>query len=100
MRIFDKDLLAGQRAVVTGAGTGIGRVIAIELARHGADVALAARNAERLEETAASVRTLGRKAVVLPTDVAEPDQVRAMVDGAAQALGGIDLLVNNAAANF
>ena len=100
MDVFSKDVLKGQAAIVTGAGTGIGKVVALELARHGADVALAARNAERLEETAKEVRALGKRALVLPTDVALPEQVRDMVAAAADGFGRLDLLVNNAAANF
>ena len=97
---FSKDILAGQAAIVTGAGTGIGRVIALELAAHGADVALAARQADRLEAVAAEIRALGRRALVCPTDVAEPKQVEATVAAAQERFGRVDLLVNNAAANF
>lgn len=97
---FRTDLLSGKRAMVTGAGTGIGKVIALELARHGADVALAARGVERLEAVAAEIRTLGRKAAVCQTDVSDPKQVKASVERAENELGGLDLLVNNAAANF
>ncbi|MBI5201087.1 MAG: SDR family oxidoreductase [Elusimicrobia bacterium] len=100
MDVFAKDVLKGQAALVTGSGTGIGRVIAIELARHGADVALAARTPERLEETAKEVRALGRRALVLPTDVSEPDQVKAAVEAAAEGFGRLDIMINNAAANF
>ena len=98
--MFVRDLLAGQAAVVTGAGTGLGRAIALALAEHGADVVCAARGAERLEKTAAEIRALGRRALVCPTDVAEPDQVERMVAAAVEGFGKIDLLVNNAAANF
>jgi len=97
---FRPDLLAGSVAMVTGAGTGIGKVITLELARHGADVALASRGVERLEETAAEIRALGRRAAVCPTDVSDPKQVKAAVERAESELGGLDLLVNNAAANF
>lgn len=100
MSVFRDDILKGQTAVVTGAGTGIGRVIATELAAHGADVVLAARRPEPLEETAALVRAKGRKALVVPTDVAAPEQVEALMDAATAEFGKIDLLVNNAAANF
>ena len=98
--MFVRDLLAGQAAVVTGAGTGIGKAIALALARHGADVVCAARQAGRLEETAAEIRSMGRRAVVRTTDVAEPEQAERMVAAAVEAFGRIDLLVNNAAANF
>ncbi|MBI4424099.1 MAG: SDR family oxidoreductase [Elusimicrobia bacterium] len=99
-RVFRPDLLAGKVAIVTGAGTGIGRVIARELAAHGADVVLAARQADRLEETALEVRALGRRALVQPTDVSEPEQAAALAEAAVASFGRIDLLVNNAAANF
>lgn len=100
MSVFRDDILKGQTAVVTGSGTGIGRVIAAELAAHGADLVLAARRPEPLEETAALVRARGRRALVVPTDVAEPEQVAALMDAAVAEFGHIDLLVNNAAANF
>ncbi|MBI3300187.1 MAG: SDR family oxidoreductase [Elusimicrobia bacterium] len=92
--------MKGQVACVTGSGTGIGRVIALELARWGADLVLAARKADRLEAVAAEVRTLGRRALVVPTNVSEHAQVKAMVGAALAEYGKLDLLVNNAAANF
>ncbi|MDE2291835.1 MAG: SDR family oxidoreductase, partial [Elusimicrobia bacterium] len=85
---------------VTGAGTGIGRATALTLARCGADLVLAARGAERLEAAAAEVRALGRRALVVPTDVSDAAQVRRMVDAAVGEFGRLDVLVNNAAANF
>jgi NAD(P)-dependent dehydrogenase (short-subunit alcohol dehydrogenase family) len=88
-------LLDGQVAVVTGAGRGIGRVIAIELAREGADVVLAARSAELLEETAKEVTALGREALVVPTDVAVEESVGRMGDAALERFGRVDLLVAN-----
>ncbi|MBI4369683.1 MAG: SDR family oxidoreductase [Elusimicrobia bacterium] len=97
---FSKDLLSGQSGVVTGAGTGIGKVIALELARHGADVALVARNQERLEAVAQEIRSMGRRALVVPTDISDSKQVKTMVQAVVQTFGRIDILVNNAAANF
>lgn len=98
--MFSKNLLKDQVAVVTGAGTGIGRVIALELAGHGAHVALAARTQERLEEVAGKIRKLGRRVLVIPTDVADPKQAKAMAQAVLQEFGRVDILVNNAAANF
>jgi NAD(P)-dependent dehydrogenase (short-subunit alcohol dehydrogenase family) len=88
--------LAGRTAFVTGASRGIGRVIAVALARAGADVALSARNEEGLAETAAEVAELGRKAFVLPLDVTKQEDVQAVVTRAIELLGHIDVVVNNA----
>lgn len=88
--------LAGRRALVTGASRGIGRAITVALARAGADVAVNARAAERLADTADEVRDLGRRCVLVPADVTDGHQVRGMVEQAAAELGGIDILINNA----
>lgn len=88
--------LAGKVAIVTGASQGIGRAIAVQLARAGADVGLASRNEAKLNEVAAEVTALGRRARVLLTDVAVAAQVQAMIDGAVAAFGRLDILVNNA----
>jgi NAD(P)-dependent dehydrogenase (short-subunit alcohol dehydrogenase family) len=88
--------LAGRTAFVTGASRGIGRVIAVALARAGADVALSARNEEGLAQTAAEVTELGRKAFVLPLDVTRQEDVHTVVTRAIELLGHIDVVVNNA----
>jgi len=91
--------LSEQAAVVTGAGSGIGRAIALDLARAGARVALVGRRPEPLEETGRLVAGLGsavRPAVIIAADVADEAQVGAMVRAALSALGRIDVLVNNA----
>jgi 3-oxoacyl-[acyl-carrier protein] reductase len=85
-------------ALVTGASRGIGREIALGLARAGLDVAVLARDVARLEAVAAEIRAAGATAVVLPADVSDPAAVRAAVGQAEDALGSIDLLVNNAGA--
>jgi meso-butanediol dehydrogenase/(S,S)-butanediol dehydrogenase/diacetyl reductase len=88
--------LEGKKTLVTGAGRGIGEAIAIGLARAGADVAIADITLESVAETAAAIRALGRKAVELPVNVMEYEQVRNMVQRATAELGTIDIAVNNA----
>jgi NAD(P)-dependent dehydrogenase (short-subunit alcohol dehydrogenase family) len=88
--------LAGRRALVTGAGSGIGRAIAIGLAEAGASVALAGRRPEAIEEAAEHVRAHGAEAVAIPADVRDPEQVRALLAGTREGLGGVDALVHAA----
>ncbi|WP_166847050.1 SDR family NAD(P)-dependent oxidoreductase [Isoptericola sp. BMS4] len=83
-------------ALVTGASRGIGREVALGLARAGLDVALLARDADRLAEVAGEVRGLGRTAVALSCDVTDPAAVADAVARAESELGSVDLLVNNA----
>jgi short-subunit dehydrogenase len=73
-------LLEGRHALVTGAGRGIGASIAVKFAQAGADVALAARSVSQLEEVKARIEKLGRKALVIPTDMSDRDQVLHLVD--------------------
>jgi NAD(P)-dependent dehydrogenase (short-subunit alcohol dehydrogenase family) len=89
-------LLKDRLAIVSGIGPGMGRDIALAFARAGADVALAARRAPALDAVAAEVRALGRRAVCVPTDIAQEADCRRLADTAAAELGGIDILVNNA----
>jgi NAD(P)-dependent dehydrogenase (short-subunit alcohol dehydrogenase family) len=98
--MFTKDLLKGQVAVVTGGGTGLGRAMAQRLAEHGSHVVLAARKLDRLEEAAAELKALGVKALAVATDVSDHEQVRALFERVDAEFGKVDLLVNNAAANF
>jgi NAD(P)-dependent dehydrogenase (short-subunit alcohol dehydrogenase family) len=88
--------LSGQAAIVTGAGRGIGRATALELARMGADVAIAELDRPGAEKTAAEVQALGRKALVLPTDVTKRADLTAMAQRTQQQFGRIDILINNA----
>lgn len=88
--------LAGRVALVTGGGTGLGRATALQLARLGASVAVAARRLEPLEET---VRLMGG-GLAVRCDVREPDAVAAAFDAAERELGPVTTLVNNAAGNF
>ena len=81
--------------MVTGGGTGLGRAMAHALAEAGADVALAARRKEKLEEAAEEIRALGRSAHVVSCDLTEPDSIRAAAREAEDSLGPIDVLVNN-----
>src|SRR5262245_57988751 len=88
--------LTGRRALVTGAGRGIGRATALTLARAGASVVLAARTQKEVEAAAEEVRGLGVKAAAVTVDVGRADDVRALFAAARDALGGIDILIANA----
>lgn len=88
--------LSGKSALITGAGRGIGRGIALAFAQEGCRIALAARSRAELDETAARVQKTGADALVLECDVADPAQIRATVDAALAHFGQIDILVNNA----
>jgi 2-deoxy-D-gluconate 3-dehydrogenase len=91
--LFD---LTGRNAFVTGASRGIGRVVAVALAEAGADVALVARSADGLAETAEAVEAAGRRAAVIPADVTSYDAVGDAAAAAIEQLGYIDIVVNNA----
>lgn len=86
----------GRRVVITGASRGIGRSLALNLAGRGANLALAARSGADLEAVVRSARALGVQAVAVAADVSEEQQARDMVRAAAAAMGGVDVLVNNA----
>jgi NAD(P)-dependent dehydrogenase (short-subunit alcohol dehydrogenase family) len=88
--------LAGKRAVVTGAGRGIGRSIALALAEAGADVAVTSRSVAELEQLASEIESLGRRSMFVPCDVTDAQQVQQMASTFLAGLGGIDILVNNA----
>jgi NAD(P)-dependent dehydrogenase (short-subunit alcohol dehydrogenase family) len=96
MSVLDLFRLDGKVAVVTGASSGLGVDFARALAEAGADVALGARRLDRLQETKAAVEVLGRRAVAVATDVADPASCQALVDAAMAELGRVDVLVNNA----
>jgi len=101
-RIFAPDLMAGQVALVTGGGTGIGRAIAQGLAEAGADLFLAARRIEPLEQAAAEIRAAtGRRVEVAICNIRERESVEALALHAAELFGGqVDVLVNNAGGQF
>jgi len=89
--------LAGRVALVTGAAIRVGRAIAMSLAESGADVALHYRSSKpAVDETARAIREMGRRAVSVPADLAEPEACRRVVREAAESLGGPDLLVHSA----
>jgi NAD(P)-dependent dehydrogenase (short-subunit alcohol dehydrogenase family) len=88
--------LEGKTALVTGAGRGIGREIALVLAEAGADIVAAARTVSEIEETAADVRKLGRQSIAIPADVSKSSDVDQLVERVLQHFGRIDILVNNA----
>jgi NAD(P)-dependent dehydrogenase (short-subunit alcohol dehydrogenase family) len=88
--------LEGRRAVVTGAGKGIGRAICVAMAEAGADILAFSRTAADLAGLAPEITALGRRFATLAGDVTDPSAIRRLVDAAEQALGGADILVNNA----
>jgi 7-alpha-hydroxysteroid dehydrogenase len=96
MSLLNKFRLDGQVAVITGAGKGIGAGIARAFAEAGASVVLGARTVADLEAVAADVEALGSRALVVPTDVLDFDQLQRLADAAMAEFGRIDILVNNA----
>ncbi|MGH7820233.1 MAG: SDR family oxidoreductase [Candidatus Binatia bacterium] len=100
-RIFRDGLLSGRTALVTGGATGIGKAIALELGRCGADLAIASRKLERLEPAAAEIaRETGRRCIFVRCDIREPEPVEEMVARVEAEYGRIDVLVNNAGGQF
>jgi NAD(P)-dependent dehydrogenase (short-subunit alcohol dehydrogenase family) len=96
MTLLDRFRLDGKVAVVTGASSGLGVAFAQALAESGADIALGARRVERLEDTRRLVEAEGRRAVTVRTDVAVPEDCKALVRRAMEEFGRVDILVNNA----
>jgi len=97
--------LRGRVALVTGASRGIGKALALRLAREGADVVIAAKSEKSTErlpgsvhQTADEIRALGRRAIGIPTDVREEEAVRRMIERAIEEFGRLDILINNAGA--
>jgi len=95
--LFD---LNGRKAVVSGAGRGIGKAIALGLARAGADIGLVARTESELNAVAGEVKEIGRRAVVRASDLTVTADIPELIRGLAGDLGGIDILVNNAGTNI
>src|SRR3954462_9465085 len=96
MNVLDLFRLDGKTAVVTGASSGLGAGFARALAQAGADVVLAARRTDRLDDVASDVRDMGRRALTVATDVGDPAQCETLAKTAITELGRIDVLVNNA----
>lgn len=90
------ETFSGQTALITGAGTGIGKAIALELASKGCDVAICGRRIGPLAETAAEIEALGRKALYASVDVSSNEAVTSFVTDVIAKLGKIDILINNA----
>lgn len=88
--------LAGKTAIITGAGSGIGRGIARALAHEGARLVLAGRNPTTLEETAEELRSHGAQPLLIPTDVTQEPQVIALFEQAIEQTGRVDIVINNA----
>lgn len=97
--MFAPDLFKGQRALVTGGRSGIGYAIAQRLLEHGARVVIASRKEEPLMEAASKLSAFGQ-CHALPCDIRDSDAIEALADFAAEQLGGLDLLVNNAGGQF
>lgn len=89
-------VLSGKVALVTGAGRGIGKAIALALAKAGADVCVTARTESQINETAEEIRKMGRKALAVPADATNAAAVATVVEKAVAELGGLHILVNNA----
>jgi NAD(P)-dependent dehydrogenase (short-subunit alcohol dehydrogenase family) len=96
MSVLDKLRLNGKVAIMTGAGRGLGRVMALALAEAGADLVAAARTQAQIDETAEMVRARGRRCLAVSTDVTNSAAVTAMVEATIAEFGRIDVLVNNA----
>ena len=88
--------LQDKKAIVTGAGRGIGKAIALELARRGSDITVCDLNPATASQTAGEVDSLGRQALAIPVDVADSQAVASAVDQSLQRFGRVDILVNNA----
>jgi len=96
MSVLDRFRLDGKVAVITGASSGLGAAFATGLAEAGADIAICARRADRLEETKRAVEALGRRCVAVTAEVAKPEDCTRVVEETVSALGKVDVLVNNA----
>jgi len=98
--VFSENVFEGQSVLITGGGSGIGKGIALELGRLGAQVFIASRNQERLDAAVAELSGEGIEAAAFAMDVRDPEQVADTVKAATDRFGKIDILINNAAGNF
>ena len=96
---MEPDVLEGKVALVTGTSRGLGRGIALGLARHGADLVLTSRKLDLNQELAEEIRALGRRALPLRTDIMRVEEIYSTVERAVEEFGAIDILVNNAGTN-
>jgi NAD(P)-dependent dehydrogenase (short-subunit alcohol dehydrogenase family) len=94
--VLEEFSVEGKTAIVTGAGRGIGRAIAVTLAEAGADVAVVARTRDQIEETARLIRKMGRGALPVSLDVSREEQVNEGVEQVLSKFGKIDILCSNA----
>ncbi len=90
------DRLKGRVAVISGSSMGIGRAMAIDMAKEGADIVVNARNVEKCKEVVAEVEALGQKAVAVAADITDKEQAENLINAAVENFGKIDILVNNA----
>ena len=97
--LFSETALKDKFAVITGAGRGLGKVMALTMARHGSDIALTARTYEEIERTANEITGIGKRALAIKADVTRSDDITKMVEKVNSEFGRIDVLVNNAAQN-
>ena len=91
-----KNVFRDKVVIVTGASAGIGKALALQLAEQGAKVTIAARRAERLEQVTTECRALGGDSLVVPTDVGDESQCKALIEKTITAFGRLDMLINNA----
>jgi 3-oxoacyl-[acyl-carrier protein] reductase len=92
----NRDLMLDQVALVTGAGRGLGRELALAFARAGADIAASARTRDQIEATTDEIAALGRRALPIVADITQQGQVQEMISQVLEAFGKVDILVNNA----
>lgn len=98
--MFKEKILQGQVAIITGGGTGLGKEIAKQFARHGAKIVICSRSPEHLESGKAEIEQEGAEVMSYPLDVREPLQIKKFAEEVLKRFGRIDVLVNNAAGNF
>lgn len=98
--MFKEKILQGQVAIITGGGTGLGKEIAKQYARHGAKIVICSRSPEHLENGKAEIQQEGQEVMSYPLDVREPQHIKKFTAEVLKRFGRIDILVNNAAGNF